>query len=257
MQFFAPWSRGFVPKLWPCAQVVALWPSKEIEPKLFIRLSQSPCTKSRRLTSQLAICLTKSLNSTRPTEGHLRAYWGPFWTRVIIFYRKYSILMFKIQAVECIILTIWQVSNLLEQVSDCNSFDDSVDNKNWQIWKTQLWCFHTRLYFVGLRISSGRFLKVRQKRPRTNKYLRKRIHSLKLIFDFHSTASHNAFIAPRVEQEREELRGKKQIFTWTVQICATSLVPSCFCFFAFFSQVETENSASLWAFLSFADKSIY
>ena len=38
---------------------------------------------------------------------------------------------------------------------------------------------------------------------------------------------------------------KKRMFTWTVQICATSLVPSCFCLFFF--QVEMEYSASLWA----------
>ena len=192
---------------------------------------------------------TKSLNSTRPTEGHFGAYWGRICTRVILKNRKSPIFVLIFESVNCIVLTIWQVINLLEPVSDCNSFSDSVDNKNWQIWKTQLCCFQLPLYFVGLRISSGRFLKVRQKRPRTNKYLRKRMHNLKFIFDFHSRASHNTCIASRSgARKRSIARQKENIYFDSAKLRHQS------CFFMFFHcfffQVEMEYSASLWAFLS-------
>ena len=113
-----------------------------------------------------------------------------FVSRVRLRNRKRFIFSPIFEAADCMLLKIWQVCNLLERLPELNSFTGGVGNKNWQIWKTQLCCFQSPLYFVGLRISSGRFLKVRQKRPRTNKYLRKRMHSLILIFDFHPRALH-------------------------------------------------------------------
>ena len=173
-----------------------------------------------------------------------------FVSRVTIIFQNRFIFGHILKAADCILLTIWQVSNLLERLPELNSSIGGVGNKNWQIWKTQLCCFQSPLYFVGLRISSGRFLKVRQKRPRTNKYLRKRIHNLKFIFDFDSRASHNTYISSRVEQERDVVCGKKQLFTLTVKL----RFQSCSHMFSFllFFQVEMEYSACLWAFLSFA-----
>ena len=100
----------------------------------------------RQLKFQIPICLTKSLNSTAATQGHLVDPMSFFVLRVRLRNRNSVIFSQIFEAADCMLLTIWQVSNLLEQLSERNSFICRVFH--WQIWKTQLFSFHSPLYFV-------------------------------------------------------------------------------------------------------------
>ena len=89
------------------------------------------------------------------------------------------------------------------------------------------------LFFVDPYMLSETFLKVRQKRPRTNKYLRKRMHNLKFIFDFHPKASYYTYMASRSGARKRRITRQNKILTFIVQNSTTSLFPHNLLFLVF------------------------
>ena len=143
----------------PCAQQV-----RNILPtSLNIQISQSPCTNLRRLTSQVQTFLTKSLNYTRPTEGHFRGYLPEFCTHVTQKKRFCGRLWENLEAADFVSCAIWQPFEKLQTLPGMNVKPAFEMHKVWQICKGRPYNKTTHLLpfsllFLGIFVNcSNRF----------------------------------------------------------------------------------------------------